>query len=100
MLRPSGGTWSVLSREIRSDLPASLQVGAVVSADADEATSVSAWDHNSTSSSSGDPDLTAEFDYISFETPETLGYTEADLMSDAIVSDVRLIEIFGDTAGQ
>ncbi len=95
--RTPGGSWEILRRYHRPDMPATLQVGLTAFTDWDTCKLMDAKTHNQTLIKSGNPDVVAAFDYIRFKPvqlpPDLKGLHLSD---EARVLDSRLLKVLGD----
>ena len=93
--QPVGGSWSVVQRYHRADMPTTMQVGLTAYANFNVASAVTPLVHNQTVLS-GSADLVARFDYYRLQRPVIPQNLQgADFMQ---VSDAQLLAIFADNA--
>ena len=93
--QPVGGSWSVVQRYHRADMPTTMQVGLTAYANFNVASAVTPLVHNQTVLS-GSADLVARFDYYRLQRPAIPQNLQgADFMQ---VSDAQLLAIFADNA--
>lgn len=96
--QPVGGSWTVVQRYNRTDLPATLQVGLTAYGNFTEASSVTPLQHNQTVLG-GDADLVARFDYYRLQRPVIPANLQGlDFMNPAQISDAQLLTLFADNA--
>lgn len=96
MSRLTGGSWRVIRRFDRTDLPSDLQIGLTTYTDWNTAGSYSPQAQNTTQIRTGNPDLIAEFDYMRFARPNlTSTQTNRNWLDANVVSDAEVISLFG-----
>ncbi|MGB0583200.1 MAG: immunoglobulin domain-containing protein, partial [Limisphaerales bacterium] len=96
--QPVGGSWSVVQRYHRTDMPATMQVGLTAYGNFTVASAVTPIVHNR-SVLSGSADLVARFEYYRLQRPVIpQNLQAADFMNPAQVSDAQLLAMFADNA--
>lgn len=102
--RTVSGPWRVINRYRRPDLPATVQVGFVTYTDWNNAQNYPTTVHNTTTITTvynqpavpSQPDLRAQFDYVSFVTPAVPAQLQGvDLANPAAISDGQLLSFLG-----
>jgi len=93
--------WQVHRRYARPDMPSTLQVGMTVYTDYNGvlATGLTPFQHNGTTILTGNPDLSADFDYMRYVTPNVQpALVGADLTNTTLVPDATLLAFLGAAA--
>jgi hypothetical protein len=99
LLKKVGGAWTVHQRYHRPDFPRTVQAGLTVYTDWQNASRVSAPEHNNTVLRSGSPDLVARFDYVRYRRPLVpAGLVGKRLDDPGVVSDAQLLQFLGEAA--
>jgi hypothetical protein len=100
LYRMESGDWSVLRRDVRADLPGTLQVGMHAYTHYDSVGGLDPLVHNaSVLSGVGNPDLIASFDWVRFATPQVPGPLQGLNLADAqTVPDAWLLGFLGANA--
>lgn len=97
--QPAGGSWSVVRRYTRADMPAAVQVGLTAYGNFNATTALTPLQHNQSVISGSSADLTARFDYYRLQRPVVPANLQGmNFASAAQVSDAQLLAFLADNA--
>lgn len=88
LLLKYNGSWRVVKRYHRPDMPKVLQAGLTVYTDYNSASKFGVREHNTTQISQGSPDLIARYDYVKYGFPKVPPGFSAETASDAELTSV------------
>ena len=97
--QPAGGSWSVVRRYSRADMPAAIQIGLTAYGNFNATTALTALQHNQTVITGSSADLSARFDYYRLQRPVVpVNLQGMNFASTAQVSDAQLLAFLADNA--